>query len=125
MNAVCVPGGKLSFLSVQQLMSCSPDRKGCKGGSASSVRRALTGDGVAKENLVPYACSKAGTCQEAPWGGSCVAKLWPKRPFHHLEYQTVRGEKAMLDALVQGKACYVSFALYESFYHYNGGIYTG
>merc|ERR1719240_328059 len=69
-------------VSVQAIMGCNAQRRGCEGGWAYSADNAMSNHGIAKERDAEYLCGsgnalnhfdeKSGDCDTAPWGRECA-----------------------------------------------------
>lgn len=111
-------------VSVQQMMSCNAEQKGCGGGYASSVHNAMSKHGINKERLFPYQCGggppkdhwtrdKNGSCARWPWGARCEAGSVPG--WHYGGAFRIIGEMQMQTLLSQGHSLFVGMIIYENF----------
>lgn len=119
-------------ISVQQILSCNPDGRGCNGGNAIAADKAFAAKGFQKERDVPYQCSSGdplnhfsggGSCTEAPWGAPCQSAA-AVPGWNYNGYAQVNGENDMMYVLNQGVAMYASFRVYDNFMRYRSGIYS-
>jgi len=121
-------------VSVQQIMSCNPEQRGCHGGFASTANNAfLAVGGIGKEADYPYQCaggdphnhfdSTSADCDNFPWGAQCVARgavagwTWGGA-------SRISGEASMVAIIADGSAIYATLDVYENFFKHKTGIYS-
>eukprot|EP00746_Dinoflagellata_sp_MGD_P001740 gnl/MRDRNA2_/MRDRNA2_103307_c0_seq1.p1 gnl/MRDRNA2_/MRDRNA2_103307_c0~~gnl/MRDRNA2_/MRDRNA2_103307_c0_seq1.p1 ORF type:complete len:855 (+),score=130.21 gnl/MRDRNA2_/MRDRNA2_103307_c0_seq1:144-2567(+) len=140
MNNLCVSGnaGTQSLkddtdryeVSVQSIMSCNEEKKGCEGGYAAAADNAFK-NGIIRERDAPYMCSggdpldhfdvASGDCDAFPWGGKCEPEL-AYGGWNWGGAAGVDGESAMMALIADGHSLYVSFDVYANFMAFEGGL---
>jgi cathepsin B len=120
-------------VSVQQIMSCNKDDVGCDGGYMSATDQALRDNGITRERTSPYKCgggdplnhfdAKSDTCDAAPWGGTCDAKL-ADAGWNWGGAFVLQGEDSMTAMVAQGYSLYASLDVYGNFMTLADEIYS-
>jgi len=120
-----------SEISVQQIMSCNKDKRGCEGGSMYQVDEAAKRLGLSKEKDIPYACNSGhynhhyangdGKCSRAPWGRQCDATNRVEAWKYGGAYR-ITGESQIMTLLSQGHSLYFTMKLTKEF---EENLFTG
>jgi len=122
-------------VSVQQIMSCNKDRRGCYGAWADTAHKALREHGLSKERDYPYTCGSGNplnhfqksslTCEGAPWGAQCASNS-AVPGWVYGGASIVTGESSMMALLAAGQSLYVTMYVYGNMYDHNDkyhGVY--
>jgi len=143
MNNLCASSdGALSLasvddrfeVSVQQILSCNTQEKGCDGGYAAAAHTGvLKSEGLCKERDHKYKCGAgdpanhfekaSADCQKFPWGAACASKgavpgwMWSG-------VAGVSGEGNMKALIADGNSLYASMDVYGNFMTHKTGVYT-
>jgi len=121
-------------VSVQQIMSCNTQKKGCGGGNAASAHTAvLATAGLSKERDYPYRCGSgdphkhfeqsSGDCDSYPWGAQCASNS-AVPGWMYGGVSVVSGESSMMALIADGASLYATMDVYGNFFDLAGGVYT-
>jgi len=125
-DVLATPGDRFE-ISVQQIMSCNNEKRGCNGGYAFLAHSAWQKNGgMHKERDVNYQCgggnpldhfADGGDCKTWPWGTPCSGNppvaAWKPQNGNWLE--RVSGETNMVNQLVSGRSIFVTFFVFPNF----------
>jgi len=120
-------------VSVQQLMSCNRQERGCKMGSAGAAHTAwMKNGGISKERDYPYKCGggnpknhfeqESPACESFPWGAQCAANS-AVPGWLYGGIVVVSGESSMMAVVADGYSLYTSMDVYGNFFKHKDGVY--
>merc|ERR1719410_1800374 len=122
-------------ISVQQIMSCNKQERGCKGGSTGNANSAwMHNEGISKERDYTYRCGAGDPanhfdqasedCSSFPWGANCVASNSAVPGWMWSGVTVVSGESSMMSVISEGNSLYASMDVYGNFMSWTTGVYT-
>jgi len=119
-------------ISVQQIMSCNDQDKGCNAGTVLHVNSAWMKEGISKERDYPYRCGggdpkkhfeeESLDCESPPWGAPCASNS-AEPGWLYGGIVKVEGEKSMMALIAEGYSLFVSVDVYENFPKIKRGVY--